>query len=233
MQIITKQVTLVWHNPYIADGLVAMWDGEWNAAGGIHDASATTWVDLTGNHRPLAIIPTSGAYWKPQSITTEDTSCKIAYAFSSIGECCPFVSCEIVMRRRGKNWATLVCGGGDGTPGSPGKYAVSFANARNEIAKETGGTAYAFNAPSGSLTQFHIGNGGAWERGVPLTESATPMAAWPVCDTIALGSCYNGYSGSPNYINYHEFFSIRLYRRELSPDEITFNTEIDHIRFGV
>lgn len=26
-----------WKNPYITDGLVAMWDGEWNAGGGVHD----------------------------------------------------------------------------------------------------------------------------------------------------------------------------------------------------
>lgn len=38
-----------WVNPYITDGLVAMWDGEWNAGGGVHDASATVWKDIVGN----------------------------------------------------------------------------------------------------------------------------------------------------------------------------------------
>ena len=37
-----------WTNPYVTDGLIAMWDGEWNAGGGVHDAAATTWVDLVG-----------------------------------------------------------------------------------------------------------------------------------------------------------------------------------------
>ena len=37
-----------WQNPYITDGLVAMWDGEWNAGWGVHDAAATTWKDLVG-----------------------------------------------------------------------------------------------------------------------------------------------------------------------------------------
>ena len=32
-----------WVNPYVTDGLVAMWDGEWNAGGGVHDASANEW----------------------------------------------------------------------------------------------------------------------------------------------------------------------------------------------
>ena len=29
-----------WQNPYVTDGLVAMWDGEWNAGPGAHDASS-------------------------------------------------------------------------------------------------------------------------------------------------------------------------------------------------
>ena len=29
-----------WVNPYVTDGLVAMWDGEWNAGGGVHESRA-------------------------------------------------------------------------------------------------------------------------------------------------------------------------------------------------
>lgn len=40
-----------WTNPYVTDGLVAMWDGEWNAGGGVHDATKTSYVkDLVGNN---------------------------------------------------------------------------------------------------------------------------------------------------------------------------------------
>ena len=34
---------------YVQDGLVAMWDGIENAGWGVHDAAATTWKDLVGN----------------------------------------------------------------------------------------------------------------------------------------------------------------------------------------
>ena len=37
-----------WVNPYVTDGLIAMWDGEWNAGGGVHDPNATVWKDLVG-----------------------------------------------------------------------------------------------------------------------------------------------------------------------------------------
>ena len=35
---------------YVQDGLIAMWDGIENAGWGVHDANATVWKDLTGNH---------------------------------------------------------------------------------------------------------------------------------------------------------------------------------------
>lgn len=35
-----------WKNPYVTDGLIAMWDGEWNAGWGVHDASATRSTEL-------------------------------------------------------------------------------------------------------------------------------------------------------------------------------------------
>lgn len=34
---------------YVQTGLIAMWDGVENAGWGVHDANATTWVDLVGN----------------------------------------------------------------------------------------------------------------------------------------------------------------------------------------
>ena len=35
-----------WVNPYITDGLIAMWDGEWNAGRGVHDNNCIEWVNL-------------------------------------------------------------------------------------------------------------------------------------------------------------------------------------------
>lgn len=43
-----RKAAPAWTNPYVSDGLVAMWDGEWNAGGGVHDPNATTWKDLIG-----------------------------------------------------------------------------------------------------------------------------------------------------------------------------------------
>ena len=37
-----------WENPYVTDGLVAMWDGEWNAGGGVHDPNGGLVEILSG-----------------------------------------------------------------------------------------------------------------------------------------------------------------------------------------
>ena len=37
-----------WKNPYVTDGLIAMWDGIDNVGQGIHDPNAAIWKDLVG-----------------------------------------------------------------------------------------------------------------------------------------------------------------------------------------
>jgi hypothetical protein len=49
-----------WRNPYVTNGLVAMWDGEWNAGGGVHDANVGA-VNLAGDAE--LVFPTNLANW--------------------------------------------------------------------------------------------------------------------------------------------------------------------------
>lgn len=52
--------------PYIRDGLVAWWDGIWNAGIDAHDANATTWADLTGGD---SLVLTNGTLsWTDKSL---------------------------------------------------------------------------------------------------------------------------------------------------------------------
>ena len=46
-----------WTNPYVTDGLVAMWDGEWNAGGGVHTTDRILTNLVTGD---VVSIPMSG-----------------------------------------------------------------------------------------------------------------------------------------------------------------------------
>ena len=61
-----------WTNPYVTDGLIGLWDGEWNVAGGQHDETATTWVDISGNSRDAVLSGTyswGANYWHVESVS--------------------------------------------------------------------------------------------------------------------------------------------------------------------
>ena len=75
-----------WKNPYITDGLVAMWDGEWNAGGGIHDPNATTWRDLAGI---LDLTFAKAPVWFGNSlqITMANTYCAANDTVQTLSDC--------------------------------------------------------------------------------------------------------------------------------------------------
>jgi hypothetical protein len=54
-EILTKEEGEPFENPYITDGLVAQWDGTWNAGLGVHKSDITKWKDLSGNGNDVAI----------------------------------------------------------------------------------------------------------------------------------------------------------------------------------
>lgn len=58
---------------YVQSGLVAMWDGIENAGWGTHNASATVWKDLSGNGYDFA-VPSSGASFEDTCLDLSGTS---------------------------------------------------------------------------------------------------------------------------------------------------------------
>ena len=64
-------MTSGWRNPYVTDGLVAMWDGEWNAGPGKHDPNATVWKDLVGSN-DLSIENRPYAYFVDNHLVVDD-----------------------------------------------------------------------------------------------------------------------------------------------------------------
>lgn len=59
-----------WKNPYITDGLVAMWDGEWNVGGGLpHDPAAAVWKDICGNYDATFNGDMANAVWDDKFVT--------------------------------------------------------------------------------------------------------------------------------------------------------------------
>ena len=58
--LIESENPIPFDNPYITEGLISMWDGEWNSGGGTHESSISYWKDIVGGFDIQ--IPSSG-YW--------------------------------------------------------------------------------------------------------------------------------------------------------------------------
>ena len=50
-------------NPYVTEGLLAMWDGEWNVSVGVHSDTATVWKDISGNGNDCELTDGNYEWW--------------------------------------------------------------------------------------------------------------------------------------------------------------------------
>ena len=85
--IMFQQEEAGWKNPYVTDGLVAMWDGIWNAGPGKHDPNATVWKDLISGAYDMSVNigrwNDDNFYVEFSNSTTMRTSCDTVIDLSS------------------------------------------------------------------------------------------------------------------------------------------------------
>ncbi len=53
--------------PYVTDGLIAWYDGIWNAGLGVHSLMTTTWKDLAGGNDATQRLPSGGWQWSQKA----------------------------------------------------------------------------------------------------------------------------------------------------------------------
>lgn len=225
----------VWPSiPYVTNGLIAYWDGAWNAGLGVHDSSATNWVDLSGNGLDLAVnlgICAWGSDGMSISRTVNDTN-----HYASAGR--PITNAltvELVLKRDGN---ALGC---------------SFSTGRG--AGLTHNRWLAFRADN-SADMMH----GGPKTTIPPTMQQVGFTIAGVWESIggenllyvngqrreSEGSGFNsgqqnadaGFgSGAGNYYDHvasgTRYYSGRIYNRALSAEEIAHNAAIDAVRFGI
>jgi hypothetical protein len=214
---------------YITDGLIAMWDGEWNAGRGKHDPNTTTWVDLTGNGHDLtfhSITPVFGdKYW--DKATREGDARTKGWAFA------PDHSQEIVVCVTNRH-----------------RYARLIGDFRGmDLAVEEGGTSGpigGYNTWFGDIPE--IKSGFKWDLNQRMTLSLTVNSALDL-------NCYR--DGEQKVFHYKargadtqtsdlimcgrgdnqrglagRVYNIRIYNRSLTAAEVAHNYAIDKARFG-
>ena len=220
-----------WRNPYVTDGLVAQYDGEWNVGGGVHDASAATWKDLSGNGNDCTL--SQWATWTDNGLSCDGTHyaamapsagiedtwyCEIVYdrVLTQYGYLCYLTSHKIGTSQKSsafqisfKNSAVML---GSGTVIKDGTYVSTF---------------YA-NIPLKASISVDFSNVKLKINNVDQPASSG-SENWSQTTIGEIGGRFartgNVYKGTIN--------SIRLYSRALTAEEIAANYAVDKARFNL
>ena len=229
-----------WKNPYITDGLVAMWDGIWNAGGGVHDPNATVWKDLSGNGYDLTI---------PQSASINENAIKLTKvafpSFTPTGLDQTSAHIEVVIDDLsgtdfwanivGVGWSRLITGS-TSAAGSLATISVFMhdgALKRSDYDLLDGNTGNAFitlvNGRTSLSYPCSLLNWGALRHTLYMNNVAkTFLRASGNSTTEPNGTVSIG--GSNVTCRY---YNARIYSRNLTADEIAANYAVDKARFNL
>ena len=214
-------------NPYIEDGLITMWDGIWNAGFGIHDESATIWKDLIGE-KNVTLSPNG-------SFSENALVCSGAGYAASDGSTFTkedIKTIEIVFDGERASSGILMVASG---------YNVN----RSQIVSIGGNYLFTMNVSSSTA---------GLKNRCPIPSSGKVSASLLYSDTDFVKSVVNGTEASVSYsfrsmacgvicfggrsqntdVPFSgSIFSVRLYNRLLSDEEIAQNYSVDQRRFNI
>jgi hypothetical protein len=206
-----------WENPYVTDGLIAMWDGEWNAGPFLHESNPTIWKDISGNGYDLDEF---------DGVSFHDTSVTITKYAKSQKSLASFVTLEVVMSNIPGGYPTLFQCGGDTSYRNP--YRVIFYKRKLGWPSVITGNG-AINCSNYTTIPTHY------------TLISSPRKSYLNGIAINDGSTseyYTGESftsiGSPSHPATNlKIFRMALYSKALSETEVLHNYAVDKERFGL
>lgn len=217
-------------NPYVTDGLVAMWDAEWNADWGKHDSSGGL-IELVSKtptyiRRGSYVVDFDCLRCDAVVIASHAIPAIVAMAGGdlTIEGCCTMTARGILMQK--------------GRPFLPSDRSMYFSN----------GGYYMIH---GSLTDSNFNS--KWTSGFlpyerrsrTLTASSETVQWWlnGIADTSAprtkeLETTENdfsifGWNFDFNFPESGEFCCLRIYNRALTAEEIEWNFSVDKMRFSL
>jgi hypothetical protein len=198
---------------YIQDGLIAMWDGEWNAGFGVHDPNATVWKDLVGTND--LVVDLTVAEWDHNTLTIRGDTLQGVETDPIHAE---FVWRDGANEREMGNYISV--GNNKGIAAWWYAHAVSGGNG----AFSTNNAGFqAKNQWRSRSFCYQVNNKQYWVNGNKAT------VLYPVNNSsYGYLSGFRAHSTKPMYVR-----NIRLYNRALTAEEIAYNYNIDKQRFGL
>ena len=215
-----------WVNPYLTDGLIAMWDGEWNIGGGVHDTSTTVWKDLVGD-RDVALFRTiigdtyiyfpkgNSHGYGIADFPTSYGAVEVVLSKSVYTNNSSYDSCLISI-------GTIYSGYGLCSP--RGKVTDTYDSGEGPYITIQDHELFSISInKNGAMTSLIAKNGVVGAQGVMGKGSRYSYGQ----------QCINGGSGGSSRSSEMYLHSIRIYSRNLTEDEIVWNYSIDRVRFNL
>ena len=222
-----------WTNPYVTDGLVAMWDGEWNAGGGAHVDETMEWHDVCGNEPPL--VPYDGCtplvFVDNALITTsvapfnESSGRLFGGSVESYTIECGFRNLRCGYGRF--PFCNGLIGSTNGTGFKAETWSSTYTNVNLEVILSNDVTKMNSTISTNerlTLSLAFDGIGLAYKNG--LFDIQAEQHKNKTINKLLLGGV--------NYETcFSEYYFIRVYSRALAADEIAANYVVDKARFGI
>lgn len=224
---------------YIQDGLVAMWDGIENAGYGEFAPDATKWIDLVSGV-PLVPVTASRMSVGPSYINVANTGMRVDLPGISDIFASHNFSFQVVLRSNSDSTVTTTafCSAGGSRPGFTGANSASGLakfGTLNAGAWDTGMNAGYGSIVSASYVAMPISNDGTRVLlykdskrvgGIEREPDKFPLSS----NRLSIGiSAFNPQLTAVDM----DYFSVRIYNRALTPEEIRYNYLIDKMRFGL
>lgn len=214
-----------WQNPYVSDGLVAMWDGIENAGWGVHDGSIQVWKDLVGGF-DLTIGTASS--WETNSLYVAQAVPKGAAFREEVFDRLTVKTIEVCFQvETGPSQAWIICINGSVSSGgtalcmilrtSAGEGIMRNATVSTPWQRDNKANTIAVMADRGFVNAVDLGT-----RAYPNTFNN------PDC------FCLFGRNGSTTYQpSTGRIYRCAIYNRPLTANEIQANYQVDKRRFGL
>ena len=237
MNIVASQEDAKSENPYITDGLIAMWDGVWNVGIGMHSSSSTVWLDLVEG-KTIEIYP-ENAEWGEDCLIGKNrvfTSAQISLAMGSEIAIPDFAqTVEVVLRTDNTEKQMLYQ---KGTWDSITKQHVFFSSGSIQFCRSTSGKSTGVHRTSLPYA-FYVARTCEMDNSTIDVFLNGSVYSGSTYRGVSFGGAY-GYLGSGSgsksdnaFPFIGEICSMRFYSRPLSVEEIAYNYSIDRERFNL
>ena len=233
-------------NPYVTDGLVLCFDGEWNAGFGVHDPAATVWKDLSASGNDATFVKLAdGGEWLDN-----------AYSFatnghfqtqSSVALGASFTVQTVTDHSRyvhlGNTWPWLF-GSADG------KFQIYPSSGAPNLVLNADGLIGGSHRSQFTWTDrhcltamFNVSSNALFQGTTPGNwGSAGNASTGPASQTFCIGGCDATFAennkGNGTAAAYRTaraartpYHAVRVYNRLLTPEELARNRAVDEARF--